>query len=536
MKKILSLIKVSLNHDMNLLKVNTKKQKKITKILLPIILLGYLMVVIGSYSYVLMDKLKGANLEYVVVSIFAFFTTITTLMEGIYKSGNLLFNCKDDDMLLSLPINKKTILFVRMLKFYLFELLYNSLFILPVMIVYAFKTAPGLSYYLVSFVALLTLPIVPIILSCILGFLITYLSSKFKGKNLIQTIFTTIVLLAFMYFGYNSGGFISNIAKHASDLNDLITKIYYPIGEYITLINNFNIINLLIYIMIHILISIFTLLILSKIYFKINSKAKKVITNKKLKKYIIKSKSQRSAFIKKEINKFVSTPVFITNAGFGLVLYIIVCILISLKFNTIASTFSTPDGSINIDTIKSQLPVIAFGIICFGTLMTSITSSMISLEGKTFNLLKSLPIKSKQIVYYKVLTSLVIIIPFILIGDAILFIRFKFEIISMLLLIIASILLPIVAESIGILVNLKYPKIDATNDTEVVKQSMSSLISTFIGMGLLALTTIAIFLLINIGLSNNYILLIIISFYLLIATILIYTLNKNSEKYFNNIK
>ena len=533
MKKILSLIKVSLNHDMNLLKINTKKQKKATKIILPVVLIGYLMFVMGAYAYGIMDKLKPMHLEYVTISIFAFFITITTLMEGIYKSGNLLFNCKDDNLLLSLPLKKKTVLLVRMLKFYLFELLYNSLFMLPVMVVYAINTTPSFTYYIVSFVALLLLPVVPIILSCILGFIITYLSSRFKGKNIVQTVFTTVILLAFMYFGYNSSGFITNIASKATSINDFITKIYYPIGEYVTLINEFDIVKLLIYILIHVALSIVTLFILSKVYYKINSSSKRVISkNNKNKKYIIKTNSKTKSFIKKEINKFVSTPVFITNAGFGLVLYIILCIIIAVKFDS----FTVPDASFNIETIKSNLPVYIFGLICFSSLMTSITSSMISLEGKTFNLLKSLPVKPKQIVYYKILTSLIIIIPFILIGDIILFIKFNLDIISIILLIIASILLPIVTESIGILVNLKYPKIDASNDTEVVKQSMSSLISTFAGMGLFALTAIALFTLLDNGFNNNMILIICISFYLIVASILIYILNKNSEKYFNNIK
>ena len=44
----------------------------------------------------------------------------------------------------------------------------------------------------------------------------------------------------------------------------------------------------------------------------------------------------------------------------------------------------------------------------------------------------------------------------------------------------------------GILMNLKYPKMDATSDTEVVKQSMSSTVSVFLGMfvGMLSIAII----------------------------------------------
>ena len=121
-----------------------------------------------------------------------------------------------------------------------------------------------------------------------------------------------------------------------------------------------------------------------------------------------------------------------------------------------------------------------FGLICFASFMTSITSSMISLEGKSFNILKSLPVNPFIIIKSKVLAAVLIMIPFMIIGDLIIFIRFGFDLLSIILLLIASILFPLISETIGIIVNLKYPRMDAKNDTEVVKQSMSSMISVFI--------------------------------------------------------
>ena len=76
----------------------------------------------------------------------------------------------------------------------------------------------------------------------------------------------------------------------------------------------------------------------------------------------------------------------------------------------------------SLEYITSYMPVLLFGFIYFAGFMTSITSSMISLEGKSFNILKSLPIKPYNIVKAKVLTDLLIMSPCILIGDLIVFI------------------------------------------------------------------------------------------------------------------
>ena len=176
-----------------------------------------------------------------------------------------------------------------------------------------------------------------------------------------------------------------------------------------------------------------------------------------------------------------------------------------------------------------------FGIVCFASFMTSITSSMISLEGKSFGILKSFPLKPIKIVMYKVLAALIVMVPCILIGDIIIFVRFRFNVISILLILIASFLLPLVSELIGIIVNLKYPKIDASNDTEVVKQSMSSLISVIAGMALIALTITLLYTFINKGVDSNIIILMFLTFYSLVCLILFLVLKKNCNKYFDNI-
>ena len=76
---------------------------------------------------------------------------------------------------------------------------------------------------------------------------------------------------------------------------------------------------------------------------------------------------------------------------------------------------------------------------------------------------------------------------------------------------------------------------DAKNDTEVVKQSMSSMLSVFIGMGLIAATLFILIKLLAQNLNTNLILLIFTGIYSLISIILLYLLEKNSSKQFNSL-
>lgn len=536
MKKLISLIKACMTSDMSLFKIKSNNQSKKSRVLLPIFLFIMVFFSIWSYANMIIEPLTKIHLEYVLLSLFVLFTFILTLVEGIYKSSNLLFNCKDDNLLLSLPIKRRTVLFIRVFKFYVFELIYNTMFMAPAMIAYIRYVKVTPSYYPVSIIMLLLLPIIPIVLSIIIGMLLSATSTKFKYKNIAQIILTTIILLFVFYISFNLENVVKDLALKATSINDLITRLYYPAGAYIKMITNFNILDLLLFIIINISLFILSIYLLGNTYFKVNSRAKAVKTNHNHhNNYKIKTNKVIPSLIKKEFTKFISSPVFVTNAGFGLVLFVLGCIILPIKFESLTTAIATIEPNLSIETIKSYIPVILFGLICTSSLLSSITSSMISLEYNSFNILKSLPVKPYTIILSKVYTAVIIMLPFILIGDIITFINFKFTFIEIILIIISSIIIPLVAETLGIIINIKYPKMNAENDTQVVKQSMSSMVAVMLGM---LLTFITIYSLVT-GLTNNMnidlIILLGLLTYSIIYIILLIYLNKKSIKEFNLI-
>ena len=95
--------------------------------------------------------------------------------------------------------------------------------------------------------------------------------------------------------------------------------------------------------------------------------------------------------------------------------------------------------------------------------------------------------------------------------------------------------MPLFSETIGIIVNLKYPKMDAENDTEVVKQSMSSGIAVFIGMILTGLTIFLIAKGIEGNISIDSIMTLGLGIYLILLIILLAYLKRVAVKEFNKI-
>ena len=535
MKKLYSLIKACMTSDMNIFKIKTNKGNKESRIILILFVVFCFMFAMWSYANVLFEKLAPLGLQYIVLSLFIFGISILTIIEGVYKAGPLIFNCKDDELLLSLPIKRSMVLFIRVFKFYVFELLFNAMFLVPLIIAYLrWANSITWTFFLTNIIMFFFLPIIPIIISSIIGVITTSISSKFKYKNAAQIIISMFFLIVIFYLSYNLDDFFNYLAKHATSVNDLITKIYYPAGVYSSLVTDFNIGSLLLFILINLVIFTVAILILSKFYFKINTSLKNVTTVKKTKinNIKIKASSKYNALIKKELNTFFKTPVFIINAGFSLVLFIILAIVLSFKSGNLINSLSDPN-TFNMDKslIMNNLSLIIFILVTFASFMTSITNSVISLEGKNINILKSLPIKTKTILMSKVYSALVLTTPLLVIGDILLCVRFKITIIESLLLILLSLLMPLVSHFIGLIVNLKYPKLDAENSSEIVKQSVSSFLSVMVGVVLLIAN---IFITIKIvgKMSSILLLTLFVSIYLIINIgLYLYLINKGTKEF-----
>ena len=254
MKKTLSLLRAALSQDMNMFKYETKaNSSKLKKIIFPVCLFIIVCLSLGVYAYMIADELSKVHLTYIMLTMFIFIVSILAFMQGIYKSQGILFEARDNDLLFSLPISRSKILFVRIFKLLLFQYMYNLMFLLPAFVIYIYFERPGVIFYIVSLIMTLLVPMIPIIASSILGYLVKLFSSKSRFKKIIQTVLTSIIFLGVFFLSSNIENFIKDIAVKANSINDFLTRVYYPIGLYINLVNKFNIFDLIKLVLVNIL-------------------------------------------------------------------------------------------------------------------------------------------------------------------------------------------------------------------------------------------------------------------------------------------
>ena len=301
------------------------------------------------------------------------------------------------------------------------------MFLLPAFVIYIYFEHPSISFYIISFIMTILIPIIPTVISSILGYLVKMVSSKFKSKKIMQTILSSIIFMGIFFLSFNLNNFIKEIASRAFSINDMLTRIYYPVGAYTTLIDKFDIMVFLKLLLINIIPFILFILLGGKYYFKIIEGSKESIVRKnKNKKEVYKKNSPIKALTIKELKRYFSSPVYMFNTIFGLLLVLVLTILLCIKGNSIIEMLlSNEELNINI-----SIPVIYYVLVLFSCLMTSITSSSVSLEGKTINITKSLPISERDIFKSKIIYPYIIELPFVIISELIFFIVFKVNIIN----------------------------------------------------------------------------------------------------------
>jgi ABC-2 type transport system permease protein len=191
----------------------------------------------------------------------------------------------------------------------------------------------------------------------------------------------------------------------------------------------------------------------------------------------LEKKSMMKAIIYREAKGYFSSGTYVMNTIIGSVMAVVFSI--SLFFIDLESVFKSFPIDINVNAV---IPMLFAGIL---TISNPIAVS-VSMEGKEFWIIKSLPVMDRDILKGKLMFSALLLSPFFVVGEIIMIIALKPSIsylpwmIAMPMAIISCTLV------MGLAINLKFPKLKWSSDVEVIKQSAAAFIGGFVGV-LLAL-------------------------------------------------
>ncbi len=396
--------------------------------------------------------------------------TLMTLFSSLFASSRGLFAGLDNDLLLSMPIKTSDIVISKLFLQYTYNLIFDAIISVAATIVYFIYNGIDLIVLLSMAILTLIIPILPVMIGTLIGILLSKITSKLKRKNIITILFSFIVLFGYIYFmqqsiasdDYVNSGLFKLISS------SIITKIFIKALD-------FDIISILLVIGVNALSGILTVMFITKIYKRLITMLTSGAVTKHKRSYKSDSGSQTKVLYKQEVKRYFASPTYVMNTFIGAVMAIVVPVMIFFGRDGVGSI----RDEMGADILASVMaPVLGF-LVCAMISMACTTSSSISLEGKQLWLKKSLPIKAMDIFNAKILLNLTITIPTAIISSTLICISMCNNVFDIISIYLMTITYSVMSAHFGLYENIKRPKLDWTNEQEVIKQGTPILITMF---------------------------------------------------------
>ncbi len=430
-----------------------------------------------SFSIILISGERKESLNLVLYAL-AGTSSMLALVTSITKVKGILFGGNDYEMLASLPIPRRNIIFVKLFSLYLVQLFYTAIFVLPATLIVCVLGKYPL--WLIDGILLLVFsPVIPLLLAGVLGLLIGFISDRFRFGNILTILIYILFLGAIMYSSFllNSKG-----GEEELDVTIILQMLNIlswinPTTKLLTL--TLGGINQLLYIAGNGIILLGMIFIFAKCYdyFHFLMTAKRASHTYVWK--AVKQKGQFKALFLMDIKRYFSSKMYLMNTITGGIMCILLTVIMIISFKNVKD----PEAMNVLSHISPYF--ILINTWCIGMAVPSAVA--INMEGRAMWQMKVLPINYKTYSHSKILLSYLVLAPFILISSSIWIVFMEITVTNILLTFILPQIYLLSMSMIAFLVNTYFYKLKWTNEVEAVKNSAGMVISMLIDLGYTAI-------------------------------------------------
>lgn len=441
------------------------------------LLMVYVLWAVSSIFYgmgkMLCVPLAEQGMAWVYFALMGTFAVGFGVIGSIFTVKSKLYEAKDNDLLLSMPIPSWLILCSRMIGLYFFTLLFEGLVFVPAVI--AFFAAIGFSMPVLigSLFVLLLMPFGTLFVCCLLGWLIALATAKLPAKNLVTYLFSVAALALYFFLYSKLNEYLGYVIANGEAVSHTMKSVLYPFGQ-LGLACTGEGLALLIFGGIFFGVFALVYALLSATYIRL------VTANKGGKKAKYKQKMQKEgswfgALFKKELRRYTKNAMIAMNCFLGS-LFLVVAPLLLLSVESVREIAA-------VEGIDGVLALIAAVALCAISSMNILSSISVSLEGESLWIVRSLPIRTEKILFTKAAFHFLLTAVPALFGGVFLCIYLKIQVWLSLALVGLTLVFIAFLAVFGLVINLKLPNLQWTNELSAIKQSVSSMIGMFAGWG-----------------------------------------------------
>ena len=439
----------------------TGKSKSSRSAAFTIVLFVFLMVfAIGGiffYMSYMMRPLITFGMSWLYFSIMGATAALFGVFGSVFNTYSSLYDARDNDLLLSMPIPVRDIMAARLIGVYLMGLMYSGVVIAPAVCVYFITARPGISAVCTVIMAIAITAVV-LVLSCILGWIVAKIAVKLKNKSIITVIVSVAFLGGYYYIYFKANEIISGIVANREAIAAKVRASAYPLYIFGKALAGEVLPTVIISLLVIALLAV-TWLIMSRTFLKL------VISSGKTEKAVYKEKAVKRqgadrALLRREISRFLSSPSYMLNCALGSLFLIAVGI-----FSLIRGAWLVDILTQSNESLVEYAPALSCLGVCVLSSMNIITAPSISLEGKSLWIARSLPVSSWQILKAKLGLHLLFTCVPVLICSICFCIALGIDVIASAAVIIIPQIYTLLCAVSGLRVNLRMPNLNWSNES-----------------------------------------------------------------------
>ena len=428
----------------------------------------------GSTFYSICIPLVSVDLEWLYFALGGIVAAALCFIGSVFATQQQLFEARDNELLLAMPIPPRLILASRMVLLLMLNYFFAAMVLVPLGVVYCMNfpvTAAGVVLFIVCS---LFLPLLVMTLSCLFAWILALISSRMHNKSTITVILSLLFLVAYFAVFSQLNTYLMQIISNGETIAAAVQKSIFPAYHFGNAIANADLVSLVLFLLCAIIPFAVVYIILSKSFIRVTT-AKRGAAKKKYRAKEMKVGSIKGALIRKELAHLKASPMYMLNACMGVIFFLIIAIALIVKPEML--TMVAPEAA-------GQAGVVVIAVLCFAAATNIVSAPSISLEGRTLWISQSMPIRGGDVLMAKAYMHMIVCIPPALVASAICAVVLGTNAVQTVLIFVSPVIMTIFSALFGVAVNLHFPKFDWINETVVVKQSMSVMITMFGGWGI----------------------------------------------------
>jgi len=449
--------------------------------------LGALGFMFWHYFSVMFEAFYPLGLEWLYYSMVSIALFAMMFLGTVFFAQAQLYEAKDNELLLSMPIKPVYILISRIFMLLVIGVFFSLPVVVSAIIVAWGYASPSLYKIFAFFAVYLLLLLLALAASAFFGWLFSIVTARVRRKALVGTLLCVAFIGGYSYFIARLNTLLLELAARAHEIAGrmgAVTPVYW-LGSAIALENRQHLL-LLCLIIIALFALCFAVLALTFIRTATSKRGSARV------KYVEKqgkAASPERALLRREFSRFGSSSAYIMNAALGLVMMLAGAVILIIKRNDISALLSVLPGA-------SELiaPILAASI-CLLCSMNLISAPSVSLEGHNIWIVQSLPVSTRSVLMAKLKVHLYLCLPVLVAVTVVCAAVLKLSLSDFALILAASASYTVFLGILGLVENLRHPNLNWTQEAQAVKSGFGLLFTMLIGWGVLSLPVAAYLLL-----------------------------------------